>query len=113
LLLEILNIRHAGPRIELAPSASPTDGMFDIVMAPLSDREELKKTLLKSLSTIREPTFLGKQKARSISVSMDYGELRIDDKVMLSRSRGSDSSQPIKIDISVLPQALHVLLPKA
>ncbi|HEY9154112.1 MAG TPA: diacylglycerol kinase family protein [Opitutaceae bacterium] len=112
LLLEILNIRHAGPRIELAPSASPTDGLFDLVMAGSADREELKKTLLKSLSTIREPTFLGKQKARSISLSMDYGELRIDDKVMLSRPPSSDSSQAIKIEISVLPQALRVLLPK-
>jgi diacylglycerol kinase family enzyme len=112
LLLEILNIRHAGPRIELAPSASPHDGMFDIVMATLSDREELKKTLLKGLSMSREPTFLGKQKARSISLAVSGGELRIDDKVMLSRPVALDSSQAINIEISVLPQALHVLLPK-
>ncbi len=112
LLLEILNIRHAGPRIELAPTADPGDGLLDLVLATQGDRDELKKTLLKGFSTSREPTFLGKQKARSISLTMSQGELRIDDKVMLSTPMNPDARLPVKVEISILPGALHALLPK-
>ncbi|MFT3781986.1 MAG: diacylglycerol kinase family protein [Nibricoccus sp.] len=112
LLLEILNIRHAGPRIHLAPHADPTDGLLDVVFAKREDREALKKTLLASLVSPQESTFLSKQKTREFRLNMKVGELRLDDHVVMSRS-GVHGTQPdvAQIDVSVLHHALRMLVP--
>jgi len=113
LLLEILNIRHAGPRIELAPKADPSDGLFDVVFALREDREQLKTTFLENLSLRKASTFLSKQKTREFYLAMRAGELRIDDEVVLSKSVSStDQQRTDDIDISVIPRALQFLIPE-
>ena len=113
LLLEILNIRHVGPRIELAPEADPSDGLFDVVFATSRDRESLKKMLLESLSASKASTFLSKRKTRDFRLNMLAGELRIDDEVVLRRDRTNRiKSEADQIDISVMPKVLQFLVPK-
>ncbi len=41
LLAEVLNTRHIGPNLELAPTANPGDGLMDLVLISPEDRESL------------------------------------------------------------------------
>src|SRR5690606_15466757 len=39
LLVEVLNTKHIGPNLELAPKANPGDGMMDLVIITPDHRE--------------------------------------------------------------------------
>jgi diacylglycerol kinase (ATP) len=41
LLAEVLNTRHIGPNLELAPRANPGDGLMDLILISPDDREHL------------------------------------------------------------------------
>lgn len=45
LLVEIMNFGCAGPNLSLAPDAAQADGLFDIVLAAVGDRERLREDL--------------------------------------------------------------------
>src|SRR5207302_1580951 len=46
ILLEVMNIRHVGPSLELAPNGDPSDGFLDVVLVTPSDREKLSQYIL-------------------------------------------------------------------
>jgi diacylglycerol kinase (ATP) len=50
MLLEALNTNAFGPRLKAAPSASPSDGKFDLVGVPADQRENLLKYLIATLN---------------------------------------------------------------
>jgi diacylglycerol kinase (ATP) len=66
LLLEILNIRRAGPGVELAPQASPSDGRFDVVSATARQRSRLWKTLKARLKDAENGHTLTTRRARKV-----------------------------------------------
>ena len=45
LLLEVMNFGWAGPNLRLAPGADRADGLFDVVLADVSHREQLLEDL--------------------------------------------------------------------
>lgn len=112
LLLEILNIRHAGPRIELAADADPGDGAFDVVAASSRNRNELKESLKRSLSRHESESILPSRPARNIRLALTTGELRIDDEVVLDSSTiEATSGKPVSIEIEVVPSAVTLMVP--
>lgn len=80
LLLEILNIRRAGPAVELAPDALPADGQFDLVMVTDQQRGRLLKSLKARLADSNRVRGLTTRHARKVRLKVRRDcELRIDD----------------------------------
>ncbi len=103
-LLEILNINHAGPGIEFAPAADPFDGAFDLVAVRAEERARLQ-ALLKSAVADGEPaTTLPVTRCRRVRVTSDSTELRIDDEIMTVAPQ-----TPLEIELQ--PAALEIVLP--
>ncbi len=80
LLLEILNIRRAGPGVELAAHASPADGRLDVVTATATQRDRLWKTLKARLKDAKHGHSLTTRRARHVRLEVHAPcEMRIDD----------------------------------
>lgn len=105
LLLEILNIRRAGPGIELAPQASPSDGRFDVVSAKAQQRERLWKTLKARLKDEKNGHSLTTRRARKVQLALSEScEMRIDDGTVTL-----EADSPVSI--SIKPGELEFVLP--
>jgi diacylglycerol kinase family enzyme len=83
LLLEILNIRRAGPAVELAPDARPSDGRFDIVSVTEKQRGRLLHALKSRLADEKHIRPLTTRHASQVELAVGCDcELRIDDGVV-------------------------------
>jgi diacylglycerol kinase family enzyme len=107
LLLEILNIRRAGPGVELAPHASPSDGRFDVVSATAGQRPRLLKTLKARLTDDEKGvTSMTTRRARHVDLQVTVQcEMRIDDGTI---SVAADTA----VKITMKAGALEFLLPE-
>jgi diacylglycerol kinase (ATP) len=106
LLLEILNIRRAGPGVELAPHASPSDGRFDIVSATARERPRLLKTLKARLTDTKGVTSMTTRRARQVHIQVHVPcEMRIDDGTV---SISADTA----FDITIKPGELEFVIPE-
>lgn len=105
LLLEVLNIRRAGPGVELAPHASPSDGRFDVVTATARQRPRLMRTLKARLKDDDRNPSLTTRRARHVHLQVnDACDMRIDD--------GTERIEPnTAVDLTIKPGALEFLLP--
>jgi diacylglycerol kinase family enzyme len=80
ILLEILNIRRAGPAVDLALHALPGDGRFDLVSVTEQQRHRLIKALKARLADARRIRGLTTRKTRRVELTPHRDcELRIDD----------------------------------
>jgi diacylglycerol kinase (ATP) len=105
LLLEILNIRRAGPGVELAPHASPSDGRFYIVTATAAQRPSLLRTLKARLKDLDGVSSMTTRRARHVQLELHAPtEMRIDDTTV---SVPADTA----VDITMKPGELEFLLP--
>ena len=105
LLLEVLNIRRAGPGVELAPQASPSDGRLDVVSATARQRSRLWKTFKARLKDSENGHTLTTRRARQVELRVDEAcEMRIDDGT-ISVPAGT------AVSIRIKPQALEFVLP--
>jgi diacylglycerol kinase (ATP) len=114
LLLEIMNIRHVGPGLQLAPKADPSDGWLNLVWATLEDREKLKRALAASVAEKKTRTKLLQRKIHRLRLELSEGELRLDDQIVLDlrAPRTKQKKLPVKVDISVHSQACEILTPR-
>jgi diacylglycerol kinase (ATP) len=108
LLLEVLNIRRAGPGVELAPHASSSDGRFDVVSATAAQRERLWRTLKSRLHDAKKSIGnLTTRRARHVHVQVhEPCEMRIDDGTI---SIAADTA----VEITLKPGELEFIVPKA
>ena len=105
LLLEVLNIRRAGPGVELAPQASPWDGRFDVVTATVAQRDRLLRTLKARLKDKSRVSSLTTRRARHLHLQLhEPCEMRIDDGTI---SIEADTT----VEITIKPGALQFILP--
>jgi diacylglycerol kinase family enzyme len=105
LLLEILNIRRAGPGVELAPHASPSDGRFDVVSATAQQRPRLLQTLKGRLKDIEKVPSMTTRRARRVHLQVSEPcEMRIDDGTISVAASTS-------VEITIKPGALEFVLP--
>lgn len=104
LLLEILNIRRAGPAVELSPHAEPSDGRFDLVTVTESQRGRLWRALAARLAET-SPARLPRRHARTIRLTPRRAcELRIDDGCVALKAGK-------RIDITIDAAAVDFLVP--
>jgi diacylglycerol kinase family enzyme len=105
LLVEVLNIRRAGPGVELAAHASPSDGRFDIVSATAAQRPRLLKTLKARLADKPPHRSMTTRRARHVRLRVHVAcEMRIDDDTVAVPA-------DTEMDITIKPGALEFLLP--
>jgi diacylglycerol kinase (ATP) len=113
LLFEIMNISRAGPGLELAPGADPADGQLEIVSATAAERAKLILALANALGGGRTGA-CARRKTRTIVIQFATGEFRLDDRVVWRRPnrRKRGTGKRVKVEISVQPSAVEVLLPR-
>jgi diacylglycerol kinase family enzyme len=104
LLLEILNIRRAGPAVELAAQAAHADGKLDVVTVTARQRRRLMATLKDRLAD-KKPRALTTRRAKTVRFAPAIDcELRID-----------DGNLPLKagenVEVGVESGALEVVVP--
>ena len=105
LLLEILNIRRAGPGVELAPHASPSDGRFDIVSVTADQRPRLLKTLKARLTDTKSESSMTTRRARHVHLEVSTPcEMRIDDGTISVAANTA-------VEITIKPGELEFVLP--
>ena len=105
LLLEVLNIRRAGPGVELAPRADPSDGRFDIVSATAAQRPSLLRTLKARLKDKKGVSSMTTRRASRVQLAIHADcEMRIDDGTI---SVEADT----QVEITLKAGALEFLLP--
>lgn len=111
LLLEIMNISLVGPRFAIAPEADPSDGWLNVVSATVQERDKLKRTLAGSVAGKKRGPMLTRRKARTVRLELREGEFRLDDKVVWQRPiRPGAPAKKVRVEISVLPRAIEILL---
>ncbi len=103
LMLEVMNIKHVGPNLELAPHADPGDGYLDLVMVPESSRSQLLAYLEKMIrgehSSSEVHEFAKYIRVQKVKMKW-YGEhMHIDDTLFEDYSQKS-------IKIEMLPGAM-------
>lgn len=112
LLLEILNITRAGPRVELAAHADSSDGRFDVITVTTAEREKLKTKLLQHLGGHSRHPLLTARKASHIRLITAPCDLRIDDQLVLRCDDHTvKTDAPIQVEITVESHALEIVLP--
>ena len=105
LLVEILNIRRAGPGVELASHASAADGRFDVVTATADQRERLWKALQSRLTDSTRVHNLTTRRARRIQLQVgETCEMRIDDQTLEVKGE-------TVMEIGIEAGALELVLP--
>ena len=78
LLLEVMNIRAVGPNLELAPAASPSDGLLTVVTAHEADRPALSAYIADRLAGRDARIELPFESARCVDI-LDPELLHVDD----------------------------------
>ena len=102
LLCEILNIRSVGPNLVLSPGASPSDGLFNVVLAGASHREDLRTYLEHLMNGRQAELSLPTYRARSVSID-GSSHVHVDDERV-------DLSQLQHVAIDISPGAFTMLL---
>lgn len=102
LLVEVLNIRSVGSRLDLAPQADPTDGILDVVVATEEHRPALVQYLEGRLEGRHNPIGLPHWSGRHIEIG-GVGPTHIDDKIC-------DASPVERLSIDVWPGAVELLV---
>lgn len=106
LLVEVLNIRQAGPAIQLAPDARPSDGRFDVVTVTAGQRGRLLHTLKARLADAEHIRNLTTRHARTVKLRCKRDcEIRIDDGTVALPANES-------VTLTVEKDAVEFLLPK-
>jgi diacylglycerol kinase family enzyme len=109
IVLEIMNIGRAGPAVKIATDTNMSDGFLDMVVARSGDRAALLKNLHGCLGDPDHKAILSSHKVRHLKLTVQGGEFRLDDAVILSRDDSSKKS--VEIEIEVVADALNILLP--
>ena len=105
LLVEVMNIQSVGPRLRLAPEASPGDGYLDVVLIHEHERE-LLQAYLASLRRGEDhaPAFTVRR-GKEITLNTTIERFHIDDRLLPER----DSSQKtLSLDVWVESTKLQV-----
>jgi diacylglycerol kinase family enzyme len=102
LLFEILNIRSVGPKLVLSPDASPSDGLFDVVLAGPSERAALLAYLENLIDGRPARLSLPTHRARSVTIE-GCSHLHVDDERVDLHRLG-------KVSIDISPAALTLLV---
>ena len=126
LLLEVLNIRQVGPRLNLAPAADVGDDLLDVVYVPTGRRKKMIAWLDQLIADGGDAAVLPKPPVRSVRgrnvvIAWTGMELRIDDAFPLmpgqtaprspDKEPGAGNDRADLLDLQIAGRKLKVLAP--
>jgi diacylglycerol kinase (ATP) len=86
LLAEVLNTRHIGPNLELAPQAHPGDGLMDLILISPDDRELLSDYIESLLRGKKEKVdvhkFVKVIKVKKVKMKGKTSNMHVDDSIL-------------------------------
>jgi diacylglycerol kinase (ATP) len=103
LLVEIMNLGHTGPALQISATAAHDDGLFDVVFVFESDRKSMLTWLE---APERQPCPVTVRKGRKVRLKWEEGYARIDDQVYCAPKK----TGPVKVTFD--DYGLRVLVPK-
>jgi len=103
LMIEVLNVPFIGPNIQLAPEASPSDGVMDLVMVGEAERAPLLRVLDRLRDGARAAPALPIRRATRVGVTGSWSRYHLDGKHHDDRSG--------RLDVEIERGALQVLAP--
>ena len=94
LMVEIMNTRFIGPRLELAPDGDPGDGLLNVVLVPELQRYELADYVMRKINGAEVPFTFPTIRAKKIRVDWNGSRIHIDDETMKL-----DREMEVKVDV--------------
>jgi len=84
LLLEVMNIQSIGPNLILAPEASTSDGVFDVVYVEESQRQDFADYLQRLIDGDEDATFAYHSfEAKELIIDCESTHMHLDDELIL------------------------------
>ena len=108
-MLEAMNIRSIGPRLDLATDADPGDGLLDVVMVRESERDLLAGFLRGRLDGDRGPSGLPSLRGERLSIRGAPFPLHLDDRAWRRSAEHPDAALMMTMDVQVMPGAIRML----
>ena len=110
-LIQALNIRYAGPNLDLAPGADTNDGLLDVVLLPRGEEKKLSRYLTHCINRRRAKANLTVRRGRHLQIEWDGSPIHIDDKPW-SRENGKRKVRSHTIDVKIGPHSVSFLCPQ-
>ena len=79
-LIQALNIRYAGPNLDLAPRADTNDGLLDVVLLPRGEEGKLSRYLTHCIRARNAKAKLAVRRGRHLQIEWDGSPVHVDDK---------------------------------
>lgn len=93
LLAEVMNIQYIGPNFELAPTANPGDGYFDLVLIPEEKRKQLLEYIDKMIEEFADEEDLKdmafSMRVKTAEIQWEGPNVHVDDELIPGFSGGS------------------------
>lgn len=110
ILVEVMNIGHVGPNLNLAPRARPNDEKLDVVLVEKNHRQQLRRYLSALARGIPgEPEF-EVRRTRVAEMKWEGFDIHIDDETWPQHGSGF-ALEPCRLTIKVERHALEFLIP--
>lgn len=104
IMVEVMNTQSIGPNLNLAPTADPGDGIFDIVMIEDKQRSALEAFIdNRIINGKNEPGFFNRVKAKKIEIFSEEIQYHADDQFV-------ELSKPQVVKIELLEGALDFVV---
>jgi len=108
-LFEAMNMEFVGPNLYLAPDIRPADGLLDVVLVSLAEREKLKDSLADWQDGQLAHPDLPRQRARVIELEWNGFEVHFDDEAWPPEKAEPPALTHIKLTVE--REALSFLVP--
>jgi diacylglycerol kinase family enzyme len=110
LMVEAMNIRSIGPRLDLAPDADPGDGLLDVVIVPESDRDLLATMLRHRLGGRCDDVKLTRLRGERLTIRGARPPVHLDDKPWPEAAEsGNGDGSRVTVEVQMLAGAIQVL----
>jgi diacylglycerol kinase family enzyme len=110
-LIQALNIRYAGPNLDLAPGADTNDGLLDVVLLPRGEEGKLSRYLTKCIARKNAKANLTVLRGRRLQIEWDGSPVHIDDKPW-SKDNDKPRVRSNAIDVKVGHHSILFLCPQ-
>lgn len=105
LMVEVMNTRYIGPKLQLAPEADPGDGYLNLIMIPENKREELEvyvKSLIDGGNPYDIRTLISSIQVQKLNIKWKGSKVHVDDAL-------DEGYSGEKIKMKILPGAITFL----
>jgi diacylglycerol kinase (ATP) len=99
LMVEVMNTISMGPRLNIAPLADPSDGVFDVVLVSEKERDQFIEYIDTLIQGRDEVSFFNLLRAKKLEIFWDGSKAHVDDEIV-----------DIKDESSIRIELLHGLL---